>query len=139
MTKTPEEAHEDLAYVREAIEYQRRFVCEYLPPSLAALTALYLLAVVGSRFYLDEATGDMVGTYSTLAMVFIFVARGVYRARKKPSQIARRSISKRARMKMVMPILVMMAAILVLGVARSELGLIGDQFRIARLGHHDVT
>lgn len=133
MTKTPEEAHEDLAYVREAIEYQRRIVGQHLPPSMAALVALYLLIAVGSRYYLDDPMGDMVGTYSTFTMIFLYVAFEYFNRRKKAAQCKSRRISARALRKIILPMLSMFAGILVLFLARSELGLIGDPFRVAGL------
>ncbi len=132
--QTPaERAANDLAYVREAIEYQRRIVGQHLPPSMAALVALYLLVAVGSRYYLDDPLGDMVGKYSTLIMIFIYVTFEHFNKRKKAAQCDSRRISARALRKMILPALGMFASILVLVLARSELGLIGDPFRVAGL------
>ncbi len=133
MPKTPEEAHDDLVYVREAIEYQSRMVCEHLPPWLAALTALYLLVAVVSRYYLDDATGDLVGNISMFSMGALLLVFLTFNARKKKARGVNPQVSARVVRGMLMPMLGMMGALLVLFAARSELGLIGDPFRVAGL------
>lgn len=124
--QTPtERAASDLAYVRDAIERQQRFVGERLPPWFAAVTGIYLAGSAGMRDFVgpDMARYAVLGGAFLLATIY---AAFVARATKGVSKCAERGNTWR----MFVPWMGIFVGFALLGIAKAPLELSVDQLRV---------
>lgn len=117
-----ERAAKDLAYVREAIERQQRFVGERLPLWLAASAGIGLAIALSMKDFFDPmlAKYSLLGVAALLATIVSLKGRG--KKKKADCQVAG--------WRMFVPWLGMFAGFAMLGIVKGQLGLSGDEMRI---------